>query len=239
MIVFIDETGDHNLNDIDPTYPIFGLGALLISEKEYKKLDKEMCYIKKHYFSDDGTFILHSSELKRPKNSKSDSRNVVMFNAEIRASFYKDIEERIIKPLDYAIVACFVDKKKFASKYKYPLDPYYFSFENLLNRIIKYGDSNNVIFAEKRGDELNLELLAEYERRKKIGIYKFTGKDVSNRTSLVLLDKKENKNGLQLIDLIMASLAKKHLGKREKMNNNDITPELLEKKLASPITYFP
>jgi hypothetical protein len=33
MLIFIDETGDHDLIKVDKPYPVFGLGALLISEE--------------------------------------------------------------------------------------------------------------------------------------------------------------------------------------------------------------
>ncbi len=46
MKIFIDETGDHDLQNIDPQYPLFMLGALLIPEKEYEILDEKMKILK-------------------------------------------------------------------------------------------------------------------------------------------------------------------------------------------------
>ncbi|MDD3940048.1 MAG: DUF3800 domain-containing protein [Candidatus Pacebacteria bacterium] len=57
MLVFIDETGDHNLSNIDTCYPIFALGGLLIDENEYENMDKVVKQLKKDFFNDDGTFI--------------------------------------------------------------------------------------------------------------------------------------------------------------------------------------
>lgn len=37
MLIFVDETGDHDLVNIDQQYPLFGLGAILIDENEYLK----------------------------------------------------------------------------------------------------------------------------------------------------------------------------------------------------------
>jgi hypothetical protein len=59
MLVFVDETGDHDLTKIDPLYPFFGLGALIIGEEMYEKLDAAIRDLKIRYFNDDGTFILH------------------------------------------------------------------------------------------------------------------------------------------------------------------------------------
>lgn len=239
MLIFVDETGDHDLVHIDKQYPLFGLGAVLIDENEYLKMDIEIKMLKQEFFGDDGTFILHSSELKRPLDKRSDKRNSVMLNPKTRASFYKNFDERIIKTREFKIVACFIKKKMMADKYVYPADPYHFSFENILNRIIRYGDDLNVIHTEKRGTELDTELSSEYERLTKVGIHSYSAETLSARTTLKLINKKENINGLQLIDLILSCLARKGMGKKNKMIGNDLCPELIEAKLACPPTIFP
>jgi hypothetical protein len=240
MLVYIDETGDHNLLHIDDQYPLFGLGALLISEDEYHRMDKEVQAIKKEYFNDeDGKFILHSSELKRPLNPKSDERNVVMMDPIKRAAFYKDFDKNIIKGFKFSIMACFIRKKLMVDTYRYPADPYHFSFENLLNRIITYGGDMNVIHAERRGSELDTELLSEYERLAKTGIHSYTADVVRDRTVFKIVDKKENVNGLQVIDLILSCIARQGMGKGDKMPGNDLSPSLVEAKYACPPTIFP
>jgi len=239
MFAYIDETGDHNLTKIDTSYPVFGLGVLIISENEYSKLDREIKLIKRKYFDDDGTFILHSSELKRPVDKKSDGRNAVMSKPEFRALFYKEFDEKIIKDIDFKIITCFILKKRMTEKYLYPVDPYCFSYENLLNRIIRHGGSFNKIFAEKRGPELDIQLTAEHERLSKVGIYSFPPDVVVTKTNLELTNKKDNVNGLQVIDLILSCLARVGLGKKDKMIGNDLDPELITKKFACPSTIFP
>ncbi len=239
MLVFIDETGDHNLVKIDPQYPLFGLGALLISENEYSKMNDKVNRLKREFFNDDGTFILHSAELKRPLKETSDKRNCAMLNPVKRKSFYKRFDEEIIIDVDFKIVACFIRKQLMASKYSYPVNPYYFSFENLLNRIIKYGNGFNIIHAEKRGPDLDTELLSEYERFTKTGIHSYSSDIVIAKTNLKLINKKENMNGLQVIDLILSCLARKGYGKKVKMSGNDLSPGLLEDKYACIPTIFP
>lgn len=240
MLVFIDETGDHNLEKIDTQYPLFGLGAVIISENDYKKLNSEMKRLKKQFFSDeDDSFILHSSELKRPLDSRSDKRNVVMLDPIIRKKFFEEFDEKIIKSIDFKIVTCFILKKRMVEKYVYPTNPYYFSYENLLNRIIRYGDGMNIIYAENRGAELDIQLVSEHERFMKVGIHSYSATAVSTKTTLNLISKNENMNGLQAIDLFLSCLARTGLGKKDKMIGNDINPEILKLKYACPPTIFP
>lgn len=239
MLVFIDETGDHNLIQIDIEYPIFALGALMIDEEEYAKLDLAVKNLKVRFFSDDGTFILHSSELKRPGHKKTDPRNKVMTDPAVRAGFYQAFEDDVMKAIDFKLIICLIQKESLTKHYHYPADPYHFCFENLLNRIIRHGDGSNTIYSEKRGPVLDTELEAEYEKRKKVGIRFHSAEDVSKKTSLELIDKKLNVNGLQVIDLIMGCYAKQYLGKKHKMVGNDITPETVFSKLICSVTKFP
>ena len=240
MLVYIDETGDHNLVNIDSQYPIFGLGALLISEENYLILNKEVEKLKIEFFKDiHNDFILHSSELKRPLDKRSDPRNSVMLNPITRKQFYTEFDKRVIDDIDFKIITCFIMKKRMVDTYKYPIDPYHFSFENLLNRIIRYGGSVNSIYAEKRGEELNTLLMAEYERFKTIGVHSYTADAISTKTNLKLINKKENVAGLQVIDLIMSCLARYGLHKENKMKYNDLTPSRVIAKYACKTTIFP
>lgn len=239
MLVFIDESGDHNLLKIDPLYPIFALGALLIEEDEYKRMDDEVRRIKSEFFHDDGTFVLHSSELKRPTHRLSDPRNAVMFDPAVRTQFYTKFDASILRGFDFKIIACFIRKPELRRKYVRPFDPYCLSFENLLNRIIRHGGEQNSIIAEQRGAELDTELLAEYERLSKVGIQFYSADTVRERTHLQLMRKKDNESGLQIIDLILASLTRAALGKEHKMAGNDVSPLLSRAKYACPPTFFP
>jgi hypothetical protein len=110
----------------------------------------------------------------------------------------------------------------------------------LLNRILRYNNVQaNVIYAEKRGSELDTELTAEYDRLSKVGVRFFSRETVREKTSLTLVSKKQNLNGLQIIDLILASLARSALGKGAKMVGNDLSPSLIKVRYAYPPTFFP
>lgn len=238
--LFVDESGDHNLSKVDPTYPIFSLGGLCISKSSYKSFNKVISDFKiKYYGSDD--IILHSSELKRPKDFRSDARNVFLLDPAQREVFYKELDNEIIQFNNYAIVACFIHKQQHIDYYSQPADPYYFSFENIINRTLWHIGGGAVdIIAEKRGYNLDSALYAEYERLKTTGT-KFHSKErITTSTSLTCAAKSENINGLQIIDLILSCLTRHHLGKTAKMVGNDITPSIIEEKyMGQTPTFFP
>ena len=239
-LLFVDESGDHNLSKVDKTYPIFSLGGLCISETAYEKLNVVVNDFKiKYYGSTD--VVLHSSELKRPKDSRSDPRNLFLLDPVQRAVFYKEIDNVIIQEQKYSIVACFIHKQLHVDYYSQPADPYYFSFENIINRTLwNIGDSSVKIIAEKRGKELDTSLYAEYERLKTTGTKFHSSQKVTTKTSLTCASKAENLNGLQIIDLMLSALSRHYLGKTAKMVGNDISPSLIEKKyMRQTPTFFP
>lgn len=41
-VLFLDESGDHNLSVIDPQYPLFVLGGVIVAEKRDPTLDREL-----------------------------------------------------------------------------------------------------------------------------------------------------------------------------------------------------
>lgn len=239
MLAFIDETGDHNLVKVAPEYPVFGLGALVITEENYELLNETVESLKAKYFEDPQTFILHSSELKRPIHRTSDVRNQVMLDATTRASFYSDFDNLILRAIPFSLVICLLEKERLVRRYADPADPYHFSFENLLNRIIRIDlREHHHLIAECRGPELDSALMSEYQMLCRDGIRFYGADSVREKTSLSLARKEENNNGLQVIDLLLACFTRRHLGKSQ-LVGNDLTPALVYAKLACPPTIFP
>ncbi len=161
-----------------------------------------------------------------------------MNDKDTRRKFYGDID-KIVTEVNFKVITCLVRKELFVKYYTYPEDPYHFCFENLLNRIIKHGDAQNLILAEKRGPDLDTRLEAEYEKFCKIGIHKYHAQTVYEKTQLYLKDKKDNINGLQFIDLILSCLARKYLGKENQMVENDICYDPYLKDKIVEKTSFP
>ena len=62
--LFIDESGDPSLKSINHDFPIFALLGVLISDKEYEKLNAEFDRIKIKYFGS-ANVILHSRDIRK------------------------------------------------------------------------------------------------------------------------------------------------------------------------------
>lgn len=74
-ILFLDESGDHNLSKIDPQYPLFVLGGVVM-EQSYAEgeLTQRMDDFKKRVFGK-SDIILHTAEMVRNLNEFSNLKN--------------------------------------------------------------------------------------------------------------------------------------------------------------------
>ncbi|BDG24479.1 DUF3800 domain-containing protein [Thermus thermophilus] len=68
LLCFVDESGDHILDRIDPYYPIFVLVGLLVDEEHYETvIVPEMAQIKRKLFGHDGV-VFHTADITRNRN---------------------------------------------------------------------------------------------------------------------------------------------------------------------------
>lgn len=92
-ILFLDESGDHNLSVIDPQYPLFVLGGIIV-DKDYAEgeLDREARAFKRELFGRED-LLLHTADITR--NRAGFER---MIEPEFRARFLqaKAIERRVL-----------------------------------------------------------------------------------------------------------------------------------------------
>lgn len=62
--LFLDESGDHGISNIDMDFPVFVLCGIIIAESDYNTFDKEFKRIKRKFWGDK-TVVFHSSDIRR------------------------------------------------------------------------------------------------------------------------------------------------------------------------------
>ncbi len=233
--MFIDESGDHNLDPekVDKTYSLFVLCGVVFDEAKYIEFKSKFNVFKvRHFGSDD--ICLHTLEMVRPRKSK-DVRFLQFLDPEFRKKFYKELGE-LIKVTDFKIVACVIKKDKYFLKYNLrALDPYLLSFDNLLNRLVfdlKNGEKGK-IFAERRDDILDNQLDLAWLNLKISGTKKVKPSEIKDRIEdLKLIAKKTNEPGLQLADLLASPIGRKVLDKKKRVGN-ELELEIIESKFRN------
>lgn len=213
--LFLDESGDHNLSVIDPQYPLFVLGGVIMDkEYAYGPLNDALNKFKYEMFGRTD-IVLHTADITRNRNGFEAMKSGVFRNR-----FYERLNELMLD-LTYSVVACVIRKDDYLSRYGLAaLDPYLISLD-ILVEIFCFDVGNiskgGVIVAERRDPTLDRGLELSWSNLKIQGTRRIRGGVVEERIlALKLRNKKDNIAGLQLADLVVSPVGRYVLGKPAK-----------------------
>lgn len=206
--LFIDESGDHSLNNINSGFPIFALLGLIIDEQSYNNVCKEIDNFKIKYFKTTN-IILHSREIR-----KCEGVFAILFDLKIKEQFYNDLN-LIITNANFMLVSSAILKQKHIEHYgKLADDPYEIALTFVLERVLFEFDSRKVgkaeVIIESRGKKEDLTLTTRYKELLRKGSGVVDSKRFVTRYSQDLIFKRKNQNdiGLQLADLCAYPIAR-------------------------------
>ena len=214
-VLFLDESGDHNLSVIDPQYPMFVLGGVIV-EKEYADgvLTRELNGFKQAFFGRTD-IVLHTADIVRNRNGFEQLKE-----PDFRSRFLADLND-LMRRLRYTVVACAIRKDKHLSRYGVAaLDPYLLSLDVLVERFcLDVGKvaGGGVIVAEKRDPTLDRQLDLAWLNLKIQGTRYLQANHIDERIQgLNLRSKRDNIAGLQLADLVVSPIGRHVLGKPDR-----------------------
>jgi hypothetical protein len=207
--LFLDESGDHGLSNIDPNFPVFVLCGVLISEESYKLIESKIKAIKRKYWGDKKV-LFHSSDIR-----KCDKEFQILFDEKLKANFYRDLN-KLMKEEKYTVISSVVNKDLYIKRYgKLGTDIYTLCLSNTIERTVFYMDdikdsSKKVqILIENRGKK---EDRALNEHIRNI-LNRGTGYVKANRIQALIEShnfycKDDDVTGLQIADLIAYPIAR-------------------------------
>jgi len=209
FLVFVDESGDHNMKGWDPNYPILVLASVMISPQELERAKEQFDNLKLAYF---GTteVILHEADIrKRRKEFASLGRKGIL-------SFMEDIS-KIISGLDFKVVAAIIDKRKLAEGYGSPIDPYYLATQFILERVhmhrgLRMSHIPIPVHFERRGKREDRKL-ESYVQKILSGGGPMSMWPIPN-LEIKFLSKQDNEIGLQIADLIARPIGVDYLNQQ-------------------------
>lgn len=205
--LFLDESGDHGLAKIDPEFPVFVLCGILINANEYDVMAGKVIDLKKSIW-DDKKVILHSSDIR-----KCEKEFAVLFDEKIKKQFYEGLNG-IIEESTFTIISAGVRKTDFNKEYgKIGNDVYQGCLSYIIERLVFCMNDINEetkvsIFIEKRGTKEDAWLAQHLQTILSRGTYYINPDQLRNIIRFKFYDKKENKVGLQIADLIAYPIAR-------------------------------
>jgi hypothetical protein len=212
-VLFLDESGDHSLAVIDPQYPLFILGGIIVEVAYAKGEMTERLNSFKSELLGNEKLILHTADMVRNRNGFEG-----LANPSFRAHFY-DRLNGLLEGLRYQIVACAIRKDAYLERYGLAaIDPYHFGLEVLVERFcyaVGQQVGEGVIVAEKRNRFLDRQLRLAWLTLKSGGTRYVQAVQVATRMKgMALRGKEDNIAGLQVADLVVTPIGRSLLGKR-------------------------
>ena len=214
-VLYLDESGDHNLTVIDSNYPLFVLGGVIV-DKDYADgpLVEAIDQLKHELFGRTD-ILLHTVDITRSRNGFELLKDPIFRNY-----FYEKLNTLVME-LDFTAIACAIRKTDHFRHYgAAAIDLYRLSLHALSELFCdEIGEVRNgrMIVAESRNPTLDQDLKRSWSslRRRNSG-YSGAGMIRDRICSLTFRDKKENIAGLQLADLVVSPIGRHILGKQDK-----------------------
>lgn len=152
-VVYIDESGDHNLSSIDDKYPVFVLVFCVFHKKYYsEKIVPAIQQFKFRHFGHD-CIVLHEHEIRKRQNAFS-----ILNTQDIYNTFINNLSG-VISNSDFILISCVVDKIKMKQNDKHEGDIYHIALEQCL-------DSLYLLLEQKNQSNLCTHLVVESRNTK-------------------------------------------------------------------------
>lgn len=223
-IVYVDESGDHNLVDFDPQYPRFVLAFCIFKIDHYvEHVVPTMQRLKFEFFGHD-LVVLHERDIRRELPPFD-----LLLNSGVRTAFLTRLDD-LIESSRFGIVATVIRKHDFRERRGTQTSPYEVALEFGLERVFlqlqdrgQVGRKTFVVF-EGRGRAEDKEL--ELAFRRILDSTKYQG--LAQTLDFLCVDKKINSSGLQIADLVARPIGIRDL--RPDQQNH--AWNIIEKKLV-------
>lgn len=232
-LLFIDESGDHVLEKLDPEYPVFVLAGVLIRKDEYARaVVPALVELKLKYFGSDAT-VLHEREIRKARPPFS-----MLRDPKVRFGFMTDIS-KLVASAPVLVVAAVIRKPELKSSYSWPESPYNLALSFILERVhleLTTPSSRNLsggrtrVVVESRGAKEDTELELEFRRIRDGG----NACHVPLDFEIEFVRKEGNVAGLQLADLMARPIGRHVLNPQQPNAAFDVVfPKLRRRPGAS------
>ena len=213
-VLYLDESGDHNLTVVDPQFPVFVLGGVIVDQDYADGPLTEALNDFKHEMFGRTDIVLHTADIVRRRGVYE-----MLKEDELRERFYRRLNQ-MMGDLSYTVVACAIQKIEHVDRYGVTaMNPYMLSLEVLVERFcydIGSVADGGLIIAERREPSLDRGLELAWENLAAQGTRFLRPRTIAARiVALNLREKRLNVPGLQLADLVVSPIARHLIGKAD------------------------
>ncbi len=143
-IVYVDESGDHGLKNIDSNYPVFVLAFCLFKKQDYINSVVPMLQrFKFDHFGHDQT-ILHETDIRKDRGAFSFLKSKAM-----KMAFLDQLTD-IVQQTPTTLVSTVINKQAYCQRYHAPDNPYHVALGYGLERVYYFLRQHNAHIANTR-----------------------------------------------------------------------------------------
>ena len=201
LIVYLDETGDHTLEVVDRTFPLFAVVMFICDTTEYvRRIMPAVCAFKFRYFGHE-TIVLHSRDIRKAAGPFS-----ILLNRTCRDTFLQEIQQ-IMSDMDYTLITTVIRKQAHKDRYgEAANNPYDLALKYSLERLLPLLETHNQtevkLIAESRGRREDKDLKLAFLQTIQWGTWYIPAERFrAIRFDLQFMSKGMNTIGTQLADL--------------------------------------
>jgi len=209
-IIYVDESGDHSLEHVNPQYPLFVLAFCVFNKHVYlTQITPALQRFKFKYFGHD-MIVLHEHEIRKAKNDFSN-----LTHQETRNTFMADLDQ-LINQSSFSIISTVI-QKNLLKKYTLPENPYHLALKFGLEYLYRF-------LEEKQQAKHKTHIIFECRGKKEDQDLKLAFRQVCDGENspnilmpfdIILADKKTNSTGLQLADLVARPIGRNVIDQRQ------------------------
>jgi hypothetical protein len=209
-VVYVDESGDHGLDNMEVTYPMFVLAFCIFRKDEYVQHVVPALQRLKFKHCGHDLVVLHEREMRKQMGPFR-----FLADRAVRESFMGDVSQ-FVEQAPFLVIAAVIDKSRLKAQYTVPKNPYHLALGFCLERLQYHLDGGSppglvhVIF-ESRGAREDAELELEFRRLSP------SADPAALRFEPIFAAKGSNSTGLQLADLIARPIGR-HVMKPDQPN---------------------
>lgn len=230
-IVYVDESGDHGLKNINQSYPMFCLAFCIFEKADYiQRVVPAFQQLKFDYWGHDAV-ILHEHEIRKAR----DGDFAFLANEDSRNQFLEDVGT-LIQKSDFKIITEIWRKSSLPKNMKV----YDLSLEVCMVELLRWlpskGQKSGIVHLifESRGQKEDNELELVF-RRVCSGTTKFTAAFATTNLMFELrfVKKSANSTGLQIADLVARPIGLNYLRPEQPNRAFDTIKEKMITKMWS------
>jgi Protein of unknown function (DUF3800) len=165
-VVYVDESGDHNLESVNEEYPVFVLTFCVFRKEDYiNSVSPSVQEFKFKHFGHD-TIILHEHEIRKQK------KPFVFLKSEQKREVFMNDLTQIIRDAPMTIISAVIRKHRLIERYPDPDNPYKTALLFCMERLTAFltdknqccdGAKTHIVF-ECRGKKEDADLELAFRR---------------------------------------------------------------------------